>query len=79
LFDVFLKIRDQVSNHIDRDDYQSALTELALLRKPVDDFFENVLVMAKDPAIKFNRLSLLKEISNLFHNVADFSKIVTES
>jgi len=79
LFDAFLKIREQVFRHIDRADYQSALTELALLRKPVDDFFENVLVMAKDNTIKFNRLSLLKEISILFHRVADFSKIVTES
>jgi len=79
LFDVFLRIREQVFRHIDRDDYRSALSELALLRKPVDDFFENVLVMAKDDTIKFNRLSLLKEISNLFHRVADFSKIVTAS
>jgi glycyl-tRNA synthetase beta chain len=79
LFDVFLRIREQVFRHIDRDDYRSALSELALLRKPVDDFFENVMVMAKDDTIKFNRLSLLKEISNIFHRVADFSKIVTES
>jgi glycyl-tRNA synthetase beta chain len=55
------------------------LIELAALRKPVDDFFNNVLVMAKDESIRFNRLSLLKEISKIFHMIADFSKIVTES
>ena len=79
LFDVFLEIRELVSRHIDRDDYGAALAELARLRNPVDDFFVNVMVMAKDEAIKFNRLSLLKEISNLFARIADFSKIVTES
>lgn len=79
LFDVFFKIRELVSGHIERDDYRSALSELALLRNPVDIFFENVMVMAKDESIRFNRLSLLKEISNLFDKIADFSKIVTES
>jgi glycyl-tRNA synthetase beta chain len=52
---------------------------MARLRKPVDAFFEAVMVMAKDEAIKFNRLSLLAEISHLFHQIADFSKIVTEA
>jgi len=79
LFDAYSKIRQQVSGYIEKDDYRSALTELALLRAPVDDFFENVLVMSKDETIKFNRLSLLKEILDLFHNIADFSKIVTDS
>jgi glycyl-tRNA synthetase beta chain len=51
---------------------------LACLRKPVDDFFNAVLVMAKDEKVRFNRLSLLAEISESFHRIADFSKIVTE-
>jgi glycyl-tRNA synthetase beta chain len=68
-----------VLKHIDVDDYRSSLIDLAALRKPVDDFFNGVLVMAKDDAIRFNRLSLLAEISKMFHMIADFSKIVTES
>jgi len=79
LYTAFLNTRDSVVRYIEKDDYQSALIELAALRKPVDDFFNNVLVMAKDNAIRFNRLSLLREISNMFHMIADFSKIVTES
>lgn len=79
LHEAFLKIRDAVSNLISRGNYSGALTELARLRQPVDDFFEAVLVMAEDEKIRFNRLSLLAEISTLFHDVADFSKIVTES
>ena len=57
----------------------AALIQLARLRKPVDAFFDTVLVMAKDEKVKFNRLSLLKEISDLFHRIADFSKIVTDA
>jgi len=79
LHKAFLRTNKNVVNYIKGDDYRSALIELAALRKPVDDFFNNVLVMAKDESIRFNRLSLLKEISKIFHMIADFSKIVTES
>jgi glycyl-tRNA synthetase beta chain len=79
LFSAFLRTKDKITRNIERDDYLSALVELATLRKPVDDFFNNVLVMAKDDAVRFNRLSLLNEISAVFHMIADFSKIVTGS
>ncbi len=77
LHGAFLHSKGKVLKHIEGDDYLSALVELATLRKPVDDFFNNVLVMAKDDAVRFNRLSLLEEISGTFHLIADFSKIVT--
>jgi glycyl-tRNA synthetase beta chain len=79
LYRAFLGTKEKVIKHIERDDYLSALVELATLRKPVDDFFNNVHVMAKDDKIRFNRLSLLEEISGVFHMIADFSKIVTGS
>jgi len=79
LHDAFLKIRETVFDRISRGDYAGGLTELALMRKPVDAFFETVLVMAEDDQIRMNRLSLLEEISTLFHDVADFSRIVTEN
>jgi glycyl-tRNA synthetase beta chain len=75
----FLTVRDNVSLHVDAGDYAAALREIAGLRKPVDAFFENVLVMAEDEKIRFNRLSLLKDISAMFHRIADFSRIVTTS
>ena len=77
LYKAFLQTRDKVIKHIEKDDYLSALVELATLRNPVDDFFNKVLVMAKDDAVRFNRLSLLQEISATFHMIADFGKIVT--
>ncbi len=79
LYDAFLRTKEKLVNYIKYDDYQSVFTELAALRKPVDDFFNNVLVMAKEDSIRFNRLSLLGEISEGFRVIADFSKIVTES
>jgi glycyl-tRNA synthetase beta chain len=78
LHDAFLKISDTVFTLISCGDYSGVLGELARLRGPVDAFFETVLVMAEDEKVRFNRLSLLEEISTLFHDVADFSKIVTD-
>ncbi|MDO8784894.1 MAG: glycine--tRNA ligase subunit beta [Syntrophales bacterium] len=79
LYDAFLERKEIVFTYINNDDYQSSLTELARLRKPVDVFFDSVLVMTEDEKIRSNRLSLLIEISTLFHRIADFSKIGVES
>ena len=53
--------------------YQDALTKLAALREPVDAFFDNVMVMADDEALKKNRLTLLNNLRNLFLEIADIS------
>jgi glycyl-tRNA synthetase beta chain len=78
LFDAFQALKQKAATYIENDDYQGALMEMALLRKPVDAFFESVLVMAKDEKIRCNRLAILEEISSFFRRIADFSKIVTE-
>ena len=56
-----------------KKDYQQALTKLASLRAPVDEFFDNVMVMADDEAVKINRLTLLSQLRASFFNVADIS------
>ena len=53
--------------------YQQALSKLADLREPVDAFFDNVMVMADDEALKINRLTLLNNLRNLFLQIADIS------
>ncbi|EOW9238241.1 glycine--tRNA ligase subunit beta [Vibrio cholerae] len=53
--------------------YQEALSKLAGLRTPVDAFFDNVMVMADDEALKKNRLTLLNKLRNLFLQIADIS------
>ncbi|WP_417616631.1 glycine--tRNA ligase subunit beta [Oceanisphaera sp.] len=54
-------------------DYNSALNELATLRESVDNFFDQVMVMAEDEALRLNRLSLLNQLRNLFLQIADIS------
>lgn len=53
--------------------YQEALSRLAELREPVDAFFDGVMVMADDEALKLNRLTLLNKLRNLFLDIADIS------
>jgi glycyl-tRNA synthetase beta chain len=77
LFSVFENIKTRVEKGITENDFNFTLSELAKLRPPVDAFFDGVMVMDKDEKIRHNRLSLLAEISALFHKIADFSKIVT--
>ncbi|MGD0279006.1 MAG: glycine--tRNA ligase subunit beta [Smithella sp.] len=77
LFSSFDDIKTRVEKCIAEEDFSAALNKLAALRPPVDDFFDNVMVMDKDEKVRFNRLSLLADISALFHKIADFSKIVT--
>jgi len=54
-------------------DYQAALNSLASLRSAVDNFFDNVMVMADDEQVKNNRLALLASLSSLFLEVADIA------
>ncbi len=54
-------------------DYQQALGLLASLRESVDTFFEDVMVMADDEALKHNRLALLSSLREQFLHVADIS------
>jgi len=56
-------------------DYTAALTKLASLREPVDAFFDNVMVMADDEAIRNNRLALLNGLRKLFLRIADLSRL----
>jgi glycyl-tRNA synthetase beta chain len=55
--------------------YTEALQSLAVLRKAVDDFFDSVMVMAEDPALRANRLALLRRLQSLFMHAADLSRL----
>ncbi len=60
-----------------RRQYVAALERIATLRPTVDAFFDKVMVMAPDPAMRRNRLSLIAEVLRSFSRIADFSEIVT--
>jgi glycyl-tRNA synthetase beta chain len=55
--------------------YQEALEVIAGLRKAVDQFFDGVMVMAENEAVRNNRLALLAELLREFTTIADFSEI----
>lgn len=57
------------------EDEQRALAALATLRAPIDHFFDQVMVMADDPAVRENRLALLSQTARLFNGVADLTLI----
>lgn len=72
LLDAVSAADEKVAAALASNDYSSALSELAALRKPIDDFFENVMVMDEDMAVRQNRLRLLNRFVAVFSNVADF-------
>ena len=73
LYQQIATISDQVTPLFRQRDYPTALKALAGLRTVVDNFFDQVMVMADDAALRTNRLALLKQLRNLFLEVADLS------
>ncbi len=61
---------------IQERDYTKLLTQLATLQPAIDIFFDEVLVMAKEPALRSNRLALLNQIGRNIYAIADLTKIV---
>ena len=70
-----LTLRDKVEPLFERGEYETALCKLSVLRQPVDDFFDSVMVMADDDAVRNNRVALLNAMSNLFMQTADLSRL----
>ena len=66
-----------VRDHVKRGDYTAALRSLASARTCVDRFFDDVLVMAEDGALRANRLALLRGLSEAMNQVADISKLAS--
>jgi glycyl-tRNA synthetase beta chain len=64
-----------VRDHVKRGDYTAALRSLASARTRVDRFFDDVMVMADDAALRANRLALLRGLSEAMNQVADISKL----
>ncbi|MDD2366618.1 MAG: glycine--tRNA ligase subunit beta [Desulfuromonadaceae bacterium] len=75
LYDSVQNISSSTAKLIASGEWLEALTSIATLRKPVDTFFDKVMVMAEDPAVRNNRLALLTQIARLFGKIADFSRI----
>jgi glycyl-tRNA synthetase beta chain len=68
-------VKPQADKQFESGDYTASLKALAALKAPVDDFFDNVMVNAEDPALKANRLGLLATLHQAMNRVADLSKL----
>lgn len=73
LYQAYLSVSQEVSGLTDQE---KVLATLATLREPIKAFFDQVMVMAEDPAVRANRLGLLLRLSRLIFGYADFAKIV---
>ncbi len=73
LAEVFLEVKQRVVPLTENKDYQAALIALAELKASIDEFFDNVMVMADDQDVRINRLTLLNDIRNSFLAIADIS------
>lgn len=73
LAEAVLALHTEVQPLIAKGDYTAVLDKLANLRAPVDNFFDNVMVNAEDPALRQNRLAILNTLQDLFLQVADIS------
>lgn len=75
LYDALTKVAPVVQAKFEAREYAQALSALAQLREAVDAFFNDVMVMADDPAQRKNRLTLLTHLHVQMNRVADLSKL----
>lgn len=76
LFDRITEVEPNLKQSIKERDYAKLLTQLAVLQPAIDTFFDEVLVMAKEPALRTNRLALLNQIGRNVYAIADLTKLV---
>lgn len=73
VFTLAREAEERIDEACGRLDFQAAVSALEPVCGPVDRLFDDVLIMAEDPDVKRNRLSLLARIDALFGRLADFS------
>ncbi len=75
LYQTFLKAKEKIGLLLSKRDYPATLMEMTQMKRPIDEFFDEVMVMVEDEATRNNRLALLDEIGKLFLRIADFSRL----
>ncbi|UCB45136.1 MAG: glycine--tRNA ligase subunit beta [Spirochaetota bacterium] len=79
LYSYFTQKRWDILNHIEKKNYEEVYRILSTFKPFVDNFFDKILVMDDDLALRANRIGLLKTIITVFSGIIDFSKIVSKS
>jgi glycyl-tRNA synthetase beta chain len=75
LYQSYLNAEEKMGDHLNKKDYEAALLEMTQMKRPIDEFFDGVMVMVEDEAVRNNRFALLDKIGQLFLKIADFSKL----
>lgn len=78
LYQFYRTAEAEANQFFSQRQYRDVLKTLADLRRPIDAFFNGVMVMDEDPAIRENRLALLRGIADLFFRFGDFTRVVVE-
>jgi len=75
LWNVFARLAPDVDRDFESGDYARALKALAAAKPAVDRFFDDVMVMVDDAALRANRLALLARVARTMNRVADISRL----
>jgi glycyl-tRNA synthetase beta chain len=75
LSEAVAEVRGPLQTALDGGDVEAALNVAAALRGPVDRYFDAVLVMDKDPALRANRLAQLRQVTALLGALGDFGRL----
>ena len=75
LFDALEKASERATPLLQQHDFTGYMKTFAMLKSPVDAFFDSVMVMVEEPAIRHNRLALLRDLRTEMNRVADISKL----
>ncbi|MDR0956329.1 MAG: glycine--tRNA ligase subunit beta [Endomicrobium sp.] len=75
LFFTVKEAKDAIANYVLKDEYDKVFDKILDIKPLIDDFFEKVIVMSEEKSLKFNRISLLNYIKNMFDGFIDFSAL----
>jgi glycyl-tRNA synthetase beta chain len=75
LYEAIQLVLPQAQAFLEAGDLAAYLKSLAILREPVDAFFEGVMVNAEDEALRLNRQGLIKQLHQAMNRVADLSRL----
>ena len=75
LYDAVQQAQADIASHSEQLDYTPILQRLAQLEQPLAQFFADVMVNVEDESLRHNRLALLKQVRDLFLQVADISQL----
>jgi glycyl-tRNA synthetase beta chain len=75
LFEALRNASQQATSLFEQGDYTGYLKTFAVLKSPVDAFFDSIMVMVDDQALRQNRIALLEDLRREMNRVADISKL----